>query len=107
MPAGEPGPPPRRGPVGVGGLDGRASPGAKTGSDTSLLGLVKHLGGVEYQWFCPTFDVETEPLESEPLRDMTPGPVETAAEIVAFYLRAHTAADAVVARHDLEDVGVA
>jgi hypothetical protein len=31
-------------------------------SGTSLLGLVKHLGAVEYGWFCTTFGHSTEPL---------------------------------------------
>ena len=32
-------------------------------SGTTMLGLVKHLGWVEYGWFCETFGRETEPRE--------------------------------------------
>ncbi len=35
-----------------------------TPSGTNLLGLVKHLAAVEYEWFCRTFGRETEPLPS-------------------------------------------
>ncbi len=78
-----------------------------TPTGTSLLGLVKHLAGVEYQWFCHTFGVATERLETDPEKDMTPGPDESTADIVAFYRRARTAADEVVAARDLEDTGTA
>lgn len=76
-------------------------------SGTSLLGLVKHLAGVEYQWFCHTFGVPTEPLETDPIADMTPGSEQLGGEIVALYVRARAAADAVLDRLDLEDVGTA
>src|SRR5260370_8914574 len=32
-----------------------------TPSGTNLLGLVKHLAAVEYEWFCTTFSRPTEP----------------------------------------------
>lgn len=76
-------------------------------SGTSLLGLVKHLAGVEYQWFCHTFGVPTEPLEIDPVADMTPGLGQVAGDIIAFYSRARDAADAVLDRLDMEDVGTA
>jgi uncharacterized damage-inducible protein DinB len=78
-----------------------------TPTGTNLLGLVKHLAGVEYQWFCQTFGVPTEALETGPVKDMTPGADETAADIVAFYQRARAAADEVVARLEIEATGTA
>ena len=78
-------------------------------SGTSLLGLVKHLGGVEYGWFCDTFGRETEPMpfdiDADPESDMRAEPEETAADIVAFYRRACAAADAVIAETDLDGLG--
>ena len=44
-----------------------------TPSGTSLLGLVKHLAAVEYNWFCDTFGRATEPLpfdENDPDADL-------------------------------------
>jgi Protein of unknown function (DUF664) len=78
-----------------------------TPSGTSLLGLVKHLAGVEYQWFCQTFGRETEPLETDPVADMRAGPEESTADVVAFYTRARVASDEVVAELDVDDVGTA
>lgn len=42
-------------------------------SGTNLLGLVKHLAGVEYEWLVKTFGRPTEPLETDPVRDMNAG----------------------------------
>lgn len=78
-----------------------------TPSGTNLLGLVKHLAGVEYQWFCETFGQETERLERDPLADMTVGPHESTADIVAFYQRARHAADRVIGALDIEALGSA
>jgi Protein of unknown function (DUF664) len=81
-----------------------------TPSGTSLLGLVKHLGAVEYGWFCDTFGRETEPLpfdDDDPDADLRVEPNETAADILAFYARANAAADAVIAELDIEALGTA
>ena len=78
-----------------------------TPSGTNLLGLVKHLAGVEYQWFCQTFGRDTEPLETDPVADMTAGDDESVADIVAFYERARRAADEVIATLDVESLGMA
>ena len=81
-----------------------------TPSGTSLLGLVKHLGAVEYGWFCDTFGRETEPLpfdDDDPDADLRVEPHETAADILAFYARANAAADAVIAELDIEALGTA
>ena len=79
------------------GLDDAALRRPMTPSGTSLLGLVKHLGAVEYGWFCETFDRPTEPLPfdpDDPDADLRVRPDETTDEVVAFYRRARAAADA-------------
>ena len=79
-------------------------------SGTSLLGLVKHLGSVEYGWFCETFGRDTEPLpfdENDPDSDMRARPDETAEDILAFYGRARAAADRVIDELDVEETGTA
>ncbi len=78
-----------------------------TPSGTNLLGLVKHLAGVEYEWLPKTYGRETEPLETDVVADMNAGPDETTADIIAFYTRARAASDAVIADHDVEDLGTA
>jgi hypothetical protein len=81
-----------------------------TPSGTSLLGLVKHLGAVEYGWFCDTFGRETEPLpfdDDDPNADLRVEPEETAADVLAFYARANAAADAVIAELEIDALGTA
>ena len=81
-----------------------------TPSGTNLLGLVKHLASVEYDWFCQTFGRETEPLpfdEDDENADLRVQPDETTDDIVAFYGRARAAADQVIADVDLDDIGTA
>lgn len=89
------------------GLDDAQLRRPMTPSGTSLLGLVKHLAGVEYQWFCQTFGRDTEPLETDPEKDMRASDDESVEDVVAFYGRARRAADAVVAELDVESVGTA
>jgi hypothetical protein len=77
-------------------------------SGTSLLGLVKHLGGCEYGWFCETFGREVPPMPFDldvEDSDMSAAPGETTADIVAFYQRACAAADASIAATDLDGLG--
>jgi hypothetical protein len=79
-----------------------------TSSGTNLLGLVKHLGGAEYSWFCETFGRAVEPypfdfdVEGSDLR-VEPG--ETTSDIIEFYSRACDAADGVLAESSLDEVG--
>jgi hypothetical protein len=92
------------------GLDDATLRRPMTPSGTSLLGLVKHLGAVEYGWFCETFDRPTEPLPfdpDDPDADLRVRPEETTDEVVAFYRRARAAADAVIDELDVDDVGTA
>jgi uncharacterized damage-inducible protein DinB len=92
------------------GLDDEALRRPVVPSGTSLLGLVKHLASVEYNWFCDTFGRETEPLpfdEDDPDADLRVEAHETTAEILAFYARARAAANGVIDELDVEDVGTA
>ncbi|MCA1709002.1 MAG: DinB family protein [Actinobacteria bacterium] len=79
-----------------------------TPSGTNLLGLVKHLAAVEYEWFCRTFGRETEELpfdDADEDGDLRVGPDESTDDIIAFYERARAAADAVIAELALDDTG--
>lgn len=76
-------------------------------SGTNLLGLVKHLAGVEYEWLVKTFGRATEPLETDPVRDMNAGEDETTEDVVGFYRRAGAAADKVIEQLDLDELGTA
>ncbi|HYN71291.1 MAG TPA: DinB family protein, partial [Nakamurella sp.] len=79
-----------------------------TPSGTNLLGLVKHLAGVEYGWFCETFGRPTEPLpfvEDDPDADLRVEPHESTADVLAFYDRACAAADQVISELDVEHTG--
>ncbi len=91
------------------GLDDEQVRRRMTPSGTSMLGLVKHLAAVEYGWFCETFGRDTEPLpefdENDPDADWRVEPNETAADIVAFYGRARTAADRAIEATDLDALG--
>ncbi|MET8843565.1 DUF664 domain-containing protein [Streptomyces rubiginosohelvolus] len=59
---------------------------------TNLLGLVKHLATVEYDWFCAAFGRPTEAFWFDTAtEDMTVGPDETTADILAFYFRRQAA----------------
>jgi uncharacterized damage-inducible protein DinB len=81
-----------------------------TPSGTNLLGLVKHLGSVEYGWFCDTFARESESIpfdQDDPDADMRAGPDEATAEILEYYRRARAAADRVIDELELDDVGTA
>jgi uncharacterized damage-inducible protein DinB len=90
------------------GLDDDALRRSPVPSGTTLLGLVKHLGAVEFGWFCITFGRETEPLpfdDDDENADLRVEPGETTADIVAFYRRAWVAADQVISELDLDDTG--
>jgi uncharacterized damage-inducible protein DinB len=91
------------------GLDDEQVRRPMTPSGTSLLGLVKHLASVEYDWFCNTFGRETEPLplvEGDENADMRAEPHESVADIVEFYGRARAAADQVIDELDADDLGI-
>jgi hypothetical protein len=90
------------------GLDDERLRRAMVPSGTSLIGLVKHLGGAEYGWFCETFGRDVPPMPfdvDDPTSDMSAAPGETTADIVAFYQRACADADAVIAESDLDTLG--
>ncbi|GHG95593.1 DinB family protein [Streptomyces lanatus] len=89
------------------GLDDERLRRPMTPSGTNLLGLVKHLGSVEYGWFVSTFGGEVEPLWFDPYsdEDMRADQGETTRQIVEFYGRARAAADRVIAERPLTDLG--
>jgi uncharacterized damage-inducible protein DinB len=77
-------------------------------SDTTLLGMLKHLASVEYGWFCRTFGLPTEEVpfvEEDPDADWRVEPEETTQDILDYYAGARAAADASLAAHDLADTG--
>ena len=84
-----------------------------TGTGTNLLGLVKHLTGVEGGYFCDAFGRQRPPLAWEAdedaalgeFSDMYAKPDETAEEIVACYRAATAAADRSIAALDLDATG--
>jgi uncharacterized damage-inducible protein DinB len=92
------------------GLDDEQLRRSMTPSGTNLLGLVKHLGSVEYGWFCETFGRESFGIEfdeNDPDADMRAGPNETTTEIVDYYKRAWAAANLVIEELDLTHEGKA
>ncbi len=90
------------------GLSDREIRRAMVPSGTNLLGLVKHLANAEYGWFCETFGRPTEPLTDishDPEADMRAADGETTEEIVAFYRRSWSAADAAILELPLTGIG--
>jgi hypothetical protein len=97
-------------------LEGLGEPDLRrpmTGTGTNLLGLVKHLTGIESAYFCDAFGRERPPLAWEAdeasamgeISDMYAKPNETAEEIVASYRAATAAADRSIADLDLHATG--
>ena len=79
-----------------------------TPSGTNLLGIVKHLAAVEYGWFCTTFGIETELLpfdDDDENADLRVNDDESTEDIIAFYERAHAAADAAMGEVGLDGEG--
>lgn len=84
-----------------------------TGTGTNLLGLVKHLTGIEGGYFCDAFGRDRPPLAWEAdedadlgeFSDMYAKPDETSEEIVAAYRAATVAADRSIAELDLDATG--
>jgi uncharacterized damage-inducible protein DinB len=77
-------------------------------SGNSLLGLVKHLANWEYIWICRTFGETTPhlPVDDEDWdAEMRVEPHETTADVLAFYAGARAAADAVIERVDMDEIG--
>lgn len=93
------------------GLDDRAVRMPVTPTGTNLLGLVKHLAGVEFGYFGEVFG--RPPLESmpwagrddEPNVDMWATAEESRDDVIAFYRRAWAHADATIAGLDLDAPG--
>jgi uncharacterized damage-inducible protein DinB len=95
----------------IDGLDDEQLRRVMTPTGTSLLGLVKHLAGSEYQWFCEAFGRPAEPIPFyDPDEDpaaMRIAPQETTASITGYYARARAAADRAIGELAMEDTGTA
>jgi len=84
-----------------------------TPTGTNLLGLVKHLNGVEGAYFCDAFGRPRPPLAWESdedalmgqFSDMYAKPDETSEAIIANYQAATAAADRSIEELDLDTVG--
>jgi uncharacterized damage-inducible protein DinB len=77
-------------------------------SGNSLLGLVKHLATWEYIWICRTFGHPTGQLPidgGDEYADARIDPQDSTADILTFYSRARAAADQVISRVGLDEVG--
>jgi hypothetical protein len=76
---------------------------------TNLLGLVKHLAGVEFGYFGETFGRpftgQLPWTESDPTSDMFAAPDESRASITGLYRRAWAHADATIGTLALDAVG--
>jgi hypothetical protein len=76
-------------------------------SGTNLLGLVKHLGWVEYWWFADVFageDVDFPWTDDDEDADFRIDDEETIADIVAFYEEAVAHSNAIIEAAELEDI---
>ena len=79
-------------------------------SGLTPIGLMKHLGAVEYGWFCMSFGRAHEPLpfdEHDENADLTVAIDEPVTDVLAFYERARAAASAAVDEIDLDQTGTA
>jgi uncharacterized damage-inducible protein DinB len=90
------------------GLSERDQRMPRTESGTNLLGIVKHLAGLEAEYFGGCLGRPwPEPMpwwddDSEPNADMWATPEESAEQIVDLYRRAQARADATIAELDLD-----
>ncbi|KHL08378.1 uncharacterized protein DUF664 [Mumia flava] len=79
-------------------------------SGTSLLGMLKHLASVEYNWFCGTFgreSLEVPYSDDDWDSDWRIEPWETTEGVLEYYAMARRDADAVIDELDLTDTGTA
>ena len=76
-------------------------------SGTSLLGLVKHLAWVEYDWFQLSFGRPVPEDETTEIDDYGFSPLEsdTIESVLALYAEARTASDAAIDELGLDAVG--
>jgi hypothetical protein len=76
-------------------------------SDTTILGMVKHLGWVELSWFLKVLNgaqLDVPWTKEDPDADFRIEPGETVESVVAFYRDACRQADAAAAEHGLDDL---
>ncbi|HZR53800.1 MAG TPA: DinB family protein [Streptosporangiaceae bacterium] len=76
---------------------------------TNLLGLVKHLSGIEFAYFGATFgrpSPEEPPFdEDDPLADLFATPEESREQITGLYQRAWAHSDATIEALSLDSIG--
>jgi uncharacterized damage-inducible protein DinB len=95
------------------GLDDEQLRRPMTPTGTNLLGLVQHLAGSEYQWFCEVFGRPAEPIAYFDPDDpgdpaaMRVAATQTTADVLAYYARARAAADSAIGELAMEDTGTA
>jgi hypothetical protein len=76
-------------------------------SDTTILGMVKHLGWVELSWFLKVLNgtqLDVPWTKEDPDADFRIEPGETVESVVAFYRDACRQADEAAAEHALDDL---
>ncbi|MEV0247197.1 DinB family protein [Nocardia sp. NPDC050712] len=82
-----------------------------TPTGTNLLGLIKHLGAVEFGYFGDTFGrpndepITQQDLVADPTADMWATAAESRADILAFYHRAQAHSDATIDSLELTSEG--
>lgn len=95
------------------GLDDEQLRRPMTPTGTNLLGLVQHLAGSEYQWFCEVFGRPAEPIPHFDPDDpgdpaaMRVAATQTTADVLAYYARACAAADSAIGELAMEATGTA
>ena len=89
------------------GLDREQLTRRLVGSDTTLLGIVKHMAYVERGWFRRTLNNQIFPVpwtDEDPDADFRIEPDETPEEIVAFYRQEVAEASLSAEGHSLDDL---
>jgi hypothetical protein len=71
-------------------------------SSLYLLGLVKHLAGVEQYYLCKMFGRPAEPLSVAAADDVELDEGDTTESVLAYYARARAASDQAIAELDLD-----
>ena len=70
-----------------------------------LLGLVKHLAGVEQYWLCEAFGRPREPGSVAASDDVEVDEGDTTDSVLAYYSRARAASDQAITEVDLDATG--
>jgi hypothetical protein len=71
-------------------------------SSLYLLGLLKHIAGVEQYWLCGLFGRPTEPFSLAAADDLELDEGDTTSSVLAYYTRACAASDCAIIELDLD-----